>query len=114
MTDAERRCRSCRAQMLFATVIKTDGARTTLPIDPTPVPAGNLEYVGGPAEKPLLRALTEEQRAEPAAGDRYQSHFRSCPQSEVWRANPKTYRGRGARARARRASRAGQPVEGPR
>lgn len=89
-TQKTYRCRTetCRAEIVWVTLIKLDGSTAAKkhPVDAAPVPAGNLEYLRGAADAPVLRALTDEQQAQPGEHDRYVSHFKTCPAAEAWRA----------------------------
>lgn len=70
-------CRSCGQEILWA-VTAAKGRR--IPLDPEPVPDGNVilvQVTTGVTEAVVLRA---EDR--PAAGKaRYVSHFSTCPQA---------------------------------
>lgn len=101
-----RRCRTevCQARIVWVTLIKTDGrpAPKKHPVNADPDPKGNLEYSRGGFDNPVVRALTQEQQADPAQAERYTSHFSSCPAAEGWRqqqAAKKRQRRRGAARR---------------
>lgn len=102
-----QRCRTetCKARILFVTLIKADGTKAAKPhpVNAEPDPKGNLEYVRGTEEAPVLRALSAKQQAQPAEHDRYSSHFASCPGAEAWRHKSTDRPG----ARRRRAGRSG-------
>jgi hypothetical protein len=72
-------CRTCHAPVLWAKTIKG----RTIPVDPTPVPDGNLivEHRDGKGS-PVFRVL---RKGEPTAADRYRTHFESCPNADQHR-----------------------------
>jgi len=51
-----------------------------IPLDVEPVPTGNLILVGK-GNVPMVHFLTADEQPE---GDRYVSHFATCPQSKAW------------------------------
>ena len=68
-------CRSCSASIRWA--LTTKGRR--IPLDPDPVPDGNLVLVDGVAYSlPALATLRPELEV-PA--ERFVSHFATCPQA---------------------------------
>lgn len=70
------RCRSCRAEVVFARHHKT-GKRQPLEVDPEGafVLAEHGEYV---PYDPLFRPKHRDR-------DRYTSHFATCPEADGWR-----------------------------
>lgn len=101
--EATGRCRSaaCLRPILFAMVRKLDGKITKLPVDPDPVPDGNLAYVSGESRRPVLRTLDEVERLQRSDEPRYQAHFRSCPAAESFRRSSPAPEMRSALATAR-------------
>lgn len=79
---ADAECRSCHAPIRWVVTAAT-GKR--MPIDPTPVPDGNVWIDHIEAGLPVVHVgLSHDDvpRSEPCA---YQSHFVSCPQRDEWR-----------------------------
>lgn len=69
------RCRSCRAEILWA-IWEETGKRA--PFDPEPVYGGNvILYPGDPPRAVYAR--------EPNGVPLYVSHFATCPDSDSWR-----------------------------
>ena len=78
-------CKSCHAEMVWC--VSTNGHR--MPVDPEPVPDGNLIVVGtgrAPNGDVLDRVLVLGKGDVPL-GDppRFQSHFVTCPDARGWR-----------------------------
>lgn len=71
------RCRSCDAAIIWA---RTAGGRA-MPVDAEPSVDGNLILVGDVAE----HVSADQQSALFDGGDRYTSHFSTCPQAKSWR-----------------------------
>jgi hypothetical protein len=67
-------CKSCGATIRWA-VTTND---RSMPLDPEPVPDGNLEIIGTRQGLPLVR-VAEAQLFDD--GPRYLSHFATCPQA---------------------------------
>jgi len=80
VTDRTRgKCRSCQAPVIWAL---TAAAHTPIPIDPDPVPTGNLVLEQHPkVVAPVAVFVTQET----AGAVRYVSHFVTCPQAGRWR-----------------------------
>lgn len=79
------RCRSCRAEIVWAT---TEQGKS-MPVDLAPVDHGNVYYIDQGA-MPRVRVLADpqptlEEDADSADGLRYVSHFATCPQADGWR-----------------------------
>lgn len=70
-------CRSCNAPVLWATVAKS-GKRAIL--DALPVANGNYVFI--PGSPGMVRVLSAGEETE---GDRYLSHFATCPDRADWR-----------------------------
>jgi hypothetical protein len=71
-------CRSCGAEIMWAL---TDQAH--MPIDADPVPDGNLLILGyEPDGTAVVRYVPP---GGDIPGDRYRSHFASCPHAGAWR-----------------------------
>lgn len=66
-------CRSCKAEIVWAVSEKT-GKR--LPLDPIPVPTGNLQIVGEAKGTPLVRFDLD------GDGPKYLTHFVTCPAAD--------------------------------
>ena len=73
------KCRSCPAQVIW---VRTAATGKRMPLDATPVPAGNVAIRDG-----LAVVMSGP---VPGGGGRL-SHFATCPQAEKWR------KGKGAR-----------------
>lgn len=79
-------CRSCKAPIRWA---ETDAGKA-IPIDPEPVPTGNLVMthvtVGGPVRVRYVRVryVRKGEQLSPEA-PRYVTHFVSCPERDQWR-----------------------------
>jgi hypothetical protein len=76
--DANQRCRTCGARVLW--VVTERGNK--MPLDADPDPAGRFVLADG--DPPLAVYVGEGSAARPGEG-RYQSHFASCPDSKKWR-----------------------------
>lgn len=82
MPDHVVRCRGCGGPMRWAQN-ETTGRR--VPIDPDPVPDGNLVLVAlRPGATPLVRYLRKHEPVAPTS-PRYVSHFATCPQADQFR-----------------------------
>lgn len=68
-------CRGCGAKFRWA---RTEGRGKPIPLDPDPVPDGNIVVTDGGIAH-FLRAT------EMATGPRYVSHFSTCPKSAHFR-----------------------------
>lgn len=77
--DGLRQRRGCGAAMVW--VSSTRGG--TVPLDPRPVPDGNLVFVPG-AETPTVRYLRKDD-VVPVGTARYRSHVASCPEAGQFR-----------------------------
>lgn len=70
-------CRSCQARIFW---VRMPSGRMN-PLDSKPREDGNIKLL--PSEEAGARlavVLTKEELAEPAVGDRFVSHFATCPQ----------------------------------
>lgn len=74
-------CQSCGARIIR---LRHERTRKVAPIDADPNPAGNVLV---DLEAGTYRVLTREDRAAavPPEGDRYSTHFQTCPNAEQWR-----------------------------
>lgn len=83
-------CRSCEREIVWA---ETSTTRSRIPLDPQPVPEGNVVLVPSSVEdapatafvlggEALARARLDQRRL-------YRSHFASCPHAARWR-RPRT------------------------
>jgi hypothetical protein len=73
-------CRSCGTPVRWVR-IEPKGRR--MPIDVDPVEWGNLIFVG----PDLVAAVGQPTLLDPGpTGDRYVSHFATCPDADDWRA----------------------------
>lgn len=80
--NAHGACRSCSADVWWG--INERGGRGN-PLDPEPVPDGNIIIVRIEADgRPLIRYLKKDEEVETGV-DRYVSHFSTCPDAEDWR-----------------------------
>lgn len=61
-------CRACPAPVRW---VRTEAGRA-MPLDPVPVPEGNVQLVGG-----VAHVLHKDEVPQPGA--RYVSHFATCP-----------------------------------
>jgi len=70
------RCSRCRRPILFATVLRLDGATEAgVRVDGEPRPHGQLGYVRGSLRSPVLRELDDDERQLLSDGaDRYMRH----------------------------------------
>lgn len=77
----DAKCRSCQAPVRW--VITAKGKR--MPMDPTPVPDGNLwiDHIEG--GMPVVNAVLTPDQVPPNVVFRYVSHFVTCPDSKQWR-----------------------------
>jgi hypothetical protein len=80
--DVVNTCRTCRAPILWAVTI----AGNSIPVDPEPVPDGNIELL----DRSELRMQPRAVVIDPAqtsldAAPRYVSHFVTCPQADQHR-----------------------------
>jgi hypothetical protein len=79
--ESSSACRSCHAPIVWAV---TEAGRP-IPLNPDPEPAGNLELVTRPGQRPpVVHVLTASAPRSPDV-DRYQSHFATCPNANEWR-----------------------------
>jgi hypothetical protein len=69
-------CRSCRSPIVWC---RTHERGQIIPVDPDPREDGNLERVEGN----IVRVSA--QATDLFGGDRYVSHFATCPDAEEWR-----------------------------
>jgi hypothetical protein len=71
----------CGKQFFWAV---TEGQLKSIPVDPDPVPSGNLQLVDPPDRRPpMVRSLSVAERfGKPAL---YISHFATCPFAEQHR-----------------------------
>ena len=51
------------------------------PLDPEPRSDGNIVFEGDPSD----RRIKYLEKGNPYTGDRYVSHFATCPQRDSWR-----------------------------
>lgn len=72
------RCRSCGAAIVWART----ATRRPMPIDPDPVPHGNVKYLRPGIVAVIDRSSIFDQHAE---GPWYVSHFSTCPAADTWR-----------------------------
>lgn len=78
MTIKLSKCRSCGAEMMWA---RAENSGKRIPLDAEPTPTGNV-ILCGYGEDVVCRYLKKD---EPHDGNRYTSHFASCPQAQQWR-----------------------------
>jgi hypothetical protein len=73
-------CRSCGAEILWAITV----TNSRMPVDPTPVPDGNvvLTRIDGGTPVATVLAPGEMLLDSPPL---YVSHFVTCPQADQWR-----------------------------
>jgi hypothetical protein len=75
-------CRTCRAPIVW---VVTAASGTSMPVDPDPVPDGNLELIdAGPGQQPRAVVVDPGQLSLDGA-PRYVSHFVTCPQADQHR-----------------------------
>lgn len=79
------KCRSCGAPILWAETVKGK----SMPIDPTPVPDGNIFLQVRQHLPPLAIYLTalELTAAQAEKRELFKSHFATCPEATKWRKN---------------------------
>lgn len=85
--DGVSRCRTCHQAIWWAQT----GSGRRIPIDPEPVPDGNVvvEHPGDHGEAMVtVLGRPEEQQLYADVGPRYQSHFATCPQAAQHRRKP--------------------------
>lgn len=56
-----------------------------LPIDPEPVPNGNVVPMWVDGERRVRIATADHPIPDDYTGDRFVSHFATCPQADEWR-----------------------------
>jgi len=79
---SHERCRSCNQRIRWAVTVK--GRR--MPIDPVPVPDGNIELEEREVFlTPLAIVRVNIPTGEPVPPVLYKSHFATCPQAGKWR-----------------------------
>lgn len=82
-------CKGCGAIIEWVVTV----AGVSMPIDPDPVPDGNVEFTGRTASTstgwscPEVRVVAagEQSLFAELEPDRYQAHFRFCPDAESFR-----------------------------
>lgn len=74
-------CASCGAPVVWA-VTMNDKA---MPVDPDPVENGNLILEPTAAGTRAAFVARPPELADDPNGDRWVSHFATCPQSKTWR-----------------------------
>jgi len=79
---ADAECRSCRAPVRWV-VTAANGKR--MPIDPTPVPDGNVWIDGMQDGVPRVLVALSADSVPANVPLRYVSHFVTCPQRDEWR-----------------------------
>jgi hypothetical protein len=77
------RCRSCRAEIIWTTNVESGKA---MPVDPTPVPGGNVVLTAG-NDGPRAQVLSpaEVRRRYPTSLGLHLSHFATCADAASWR-----------------------------
>jgi len=82
MMAAVTTCRSCGAPIFW---VETEKGKA-MPVDAEPVSDGNVEMTGEMVgNRPLVRVHANGQSQLLDTGDRYLSHFTTCPDSAEWR-----------------------------
>lgn len=79
---SDGQCRSCRAPVRWV-VTEANGKR--MPLDPEPVPDGNVWVVRIEDGMPVVAVALSAEGVPPAEAFRYQSHFVSCADRDSWR-----------------------------
>lgn len=69
------KCRSCKSPLVFG---KSEKTGKFIPLDPTPVPFGNLEAITD-EETPVVRFV------KPSMARHYKAHFVTCPAAKEHR-----------------------------
>ena len=77
----EATCRSCSAPVKW---VRTVAGDKLMPVDPDPVPDGNLEVFQTPGGAWKARVVAAGQ-AGLLDDARYVSHFVTCPDSKAWK-----------------------------
>lgn len=75
-------CASCQAPITWAV---SDATGKRIPLDRAAVPDGNVVITGTKDGSPVAHVLGKGEDAA-AFGDRYRSHFATCPDAKGWRA----------------------------
>lgn len=76
-------CRGCGAKMRWA---RNESSGKNIPLDPEPVPDGNLVLVRcDPSEPMTVRALRKEDPDPDPSLPRYVAHFKTCPLADSFR-----------------------------
>lgn len=80
--DNTGRCRGCQAPMTWALTDRGKG----IPLDPDPVPDGNLVQAGENADdgRMIVRYLAKGEEPEPGVA-RYKTHFATCENADEFR-----------------------------
>jgi hypothetical protein len=73
-------CRSCGAPVFWADVLTKAGVVKRMIIDVDPVPRGNIGFRSNVLGEQVMMMLAPGS----GDGDRYQSHFVSCPDQKRW------------------------------
>lgn len=79
---ADAECRSCHAPVRWC-ITAANGKR--MPIDPEPVPDGNVWIVRIEGGMPVVGVALSAAGVPPTEALRYQSHFVSCEDRDTWR-----------------------------
>jgi len=77
--ETDRTCAGCGAPIAW---FKSDASRQIMPLDPDPVPDGNIVIRGGWAV--VVGASLMGPTAEPGE-PKYKSHFATCPKASQFR-----------------------------
>lgn len=72
-------CRSCGAPIVWARSVTTGRA---LPVDADPTPTGNLRLTPGHDGRPRAEVTGPPSLLDTEDGDRYVSHFATCPNAD--------------------------------
>lgn len=75
-------CRSCGAPVRWAV---TTANRKRMPLDPEPVPDGNVWVDHMEMGTPVVNVVLSHDEVPRSVPLTYQSHFVSCPQRDEWR-----------------------------
>lgn len=77
-------CRSCERRIIW---VESDRSGKPMPLDPEPVPFGNIRVIERPGQNRVGRVLTLDELALIDETDEllYLSHFATCPNAHAHR-----------------------------